>query len=115
VNHTLSQSVTAPVLTTVQGAIRVFASELIDSACEVRKEWQAAAETLPTGEPLADDVPMEKRKLEMNRGPLTPDHLREALRRIKKGRDGALPGQLGLSLAGLEHTIPRNGGRRLFR
>jgi transcription initiation factor TFIID subunit 11 len=48
-------------------------------------------------------------------GPLTPDHLREALRRYKKDREGAATGFLGLSLEGRENAAGRMGGRKLFR
>lgn len=52
---------------------------------------------------------------ECDRGPLLPDHLREALRRYKKRRSGGPVGFTGLSLEGRENTAPRMGGRRLFR
>jgi hypothetical protein len=94
---------------------RVFIGELVDTACEVRKEWQAASKTLPTGEEVSDDEPIEDRTMDENQGPLTPDQLREALRRVKKERDGGTPGLMGLSLTGLENTTPRTKGRRLFR
>lgn len=48
-------------------------------------------------------------------GPLTPDHLREALRRYKKDRQGGSAGLAGLSLGGKERVASRVGGRRLFR
>jgi transcription initiation factor TFIID subunit 11 len=52
---------------------------------------------------------------ECDRGPLLPDHLREALRRYKKSRRGGGVGFTGLSLEGREMAAPRLGGRRLFR
>lgn len=52
---------------------------------------------------------------ECDRGPLQPDHLREALRRYKKARKGGTVGFTGLSLRGREVTASRMGGRRLFR
>ena len=52
---------------------------------------------------------------ERDRGPLTPDHLREAWRRYKKDRDGGASGALGLSLASRETVAARAGGRRMFR
>ena len=52
---------------------------------------------------------------ECDRGPLLPDHLREALRRYKKGREGGTVGFTGLSLEGREVAASRMGGRRLFR
>lgn len=54
---------------------------------------------------------------EPDRGPLLPDHMREALRRYKKARTGGAVGFTGLSLEGREVAAPRlgGGGRRLFR
>lgn len=52
---------------------------------------------------------------ECDRGPLLPDHLREALRRYKKARSGGTVGFTGLSLEGREVAASRMGGRRLFR
>jgi len=53
--------------------------------------------------------------LEYDRGPLQPDHLREALRRYKKSRAGGSVGFTGLSLEGKEVAASRMGGKRLFR
>ncbi|KAK5120860.1 hypothetical protein LTR85_005927 [Meristemomyces frigidus] len=58
---------------------------------------------------------LQKDVEECDRGPLLPDHLREALRRYKKRRSGGPVGFTGLSLEGRENTAPRMGGRRLFR
>jgi transcription initiation factor TFIID subunit 11 len=52
---------------------------------------------------------------ESDRGPLTPDHLREALRRYKKDRQGGSAGLGGLSLGGRDRVASRVGGKRLFR
>ena len=52
---------------------------------------------------------------ERDRGPLTPDHLREALRRYKKDREGGSAGFQGLSMLGREPTASRAGGKRLLR
>ena len=52
---------------------------------------------------------------ECDRGPLLPDHLREALRRYKKGARGGGAGFTGYSLEGKTGTAARMGGRRLFR
>lgn len=64
---------------------------------------------------IPPDAPLSERLAERDRGPLTPDHLREALRRYKKDREGGAMGFLGLSLEGRERTAGRMGGRRLFR
>ena len=53
---------------------RVFIGELVDTACEVRKEWQAASKTLPTGEEVSDNESIRHRTADENQGPLTPDH-----------------------------------------
>ena len=52
---------------------------------------------------------------ERDRGPLLPDHLREALRRYKKERGGGSAGFRGLSMEGKIATASRTGGKRLFR
>lgn len=52
---------------------------------------------------------------EVDRGPLLPDHLREALRRYKKAQYGGTVGFTGLSLVGKDNTAARVGGRKLFR
>ncbi|WPH03915.1 Hypothetical protein R9X50_00679800 [Acrodontium crateriforme] len=52
---------------------------------------------------------------ECDRGPLLPDHLREALRRYKKARSGGTVGFTGESLEGRVIAAPRMGGRRLFK
>lgn len=56
----------------------------------------------------------DRLKLE-DKGPLTPAHLREALRRYKRDREGGGAGFAGMSLEGVERTMARTGGRRLFR
>lgn len=88
--------------------------ELIERARDVQLEWQAAAKRLPTGQALPDDAPMKKRINRRDRGPLTPDHLREALRRYRKEHPGGGAGYSGLSLVGKEIAAARMGGRRLF-
>ncbi|KAF2170920.1 hypothetical protein M409DRAFT_51160 [Zasmidium cellare ATCC 36951] len=52
---------------------------------------------------------------ECDRGPLLPDHLREALRRYKKSRNGGTVGFTGISLERPEVSAPRMGGKRLFK
>ena len=52
---------------------------------------------------------------ECDRGPLLPDHLREALRRYKKAHRGGAVGFTGYSLEGKTGTAARMGGRRLFK
>jgi transcription initiation factor TFIID subunit 11 len=114
VNHTLSQSVPASVVTTVSGYTKVMIGELIERARDVQLEWQAAAEKLPTGQTVPDDASMADRLNRIDRGPLTPDHLREALRRYRKEHPGGGAGYSGLSLKGKEIAAARMGGRKLF-
>jgi len=66
-------------------------------------------------EEVPKDAELEERLKECDKGPLTPDHLREALRRYKKDQEGGAAGFGGLSLEGPERTLARTGGRRLFR
>ncbi|KAK5166598.1 uncharacterized protein LTR77_008141 [Saxophila tyrrhenica] len=85
------------------------------------------AGTQPNGPPAAkDDAAAEglspggaaglSRSIEeCDRGPLQPDHLREALRRYKASHKGGTVGFTGLSLEGREMAAPRTGGRRLFK
>ncbi|KAI9720319.1 MAG: hypothetical protein M1828_005703 [Chrysothrix sp. TS-e1954] len=115
-NQTLSQSVPASIVTTINGYTKLFIGELLERALDVQTEWLAAAPQLPTGEVKvpADDGSTIKVE-EMDRGPLLPDHLREAWRRYKKDRDGGGAGYQGLSLQGKEGVAARAGGKRLFR
>jgi len=116
-NQTLSQSVPASVVTTINSYTKIFVGELVDRALEVQKEWTAANPTLPTGEPNVQkgDGLGQAKVEERDRGPLLPDHLREALRRYKGDRDGGTVGFTGLSLEGPQTAAVRNGGKRLFK
>lgn len=61
----------------------------------------------------------EKGMLEQRRGPLRPDHLREAWRRHKEEAEGGSVGLLGLWHAqqesGVERFAVKARGRRIFR
>lgn len=115
-NQTLSQSVPASVVTTINAYTKVFVGEIVDRAREVQKEWMAASEKLPTGEKNEQgDAEGEAKVAERDLGPLMPDHLREALRRYKTEQDGGTVGFTGLSLEGRERAAVRNGGKRLFK
>ncbi|KIW01202.1 uncharacterized protein PV09_07250 [Verruconis gallopava] len=114
-NHTLSQSVPSSVVLTISSYTKVFLGELIDTARRVQTEWQAADDKFPDGTPIPNDATLKERTKPEWRGPLTPDHLREALRRIKKDRVGGAGGFMGVSLSGKERTAAKMGGRRLFR
>ena len=108
-NQTLSQSVPQSVVIAINGFTKVFVGELIGRARDVQSQWLAAASKLPTGE-LNDGECKE-----MDRGPLTPDHLREAYRLYRKNREGGGAGYQGLSLHGKENVASRTRGKRLFR
>ncbi|KAF2275115.1 uncharacterized protein EI97DRAFT_421324 [Westerdykella ornata] len=77
------------------------------------------AHQVPPGSQFLVEVEKNKglkdRLREEDKGPLTPAHLREALRRYKRDREGGGAGVAGMSLEGVERTMARTGGRRLFR
>ncbi|PWY86408.1 histone-fold-containing protein [Aspergillus sclerotioniger CBS 115572] len=144
VNHALSQSVPASVVTTINGFTKVFAGEMIEKARTVQAEWaiahdQAALAAIeaektttstPAGgvkqEPL-ENAPMSGVKKEVklppnpHRGQLLPAHLREALRRYKRDGEGGGVGFSGLSMGNLgvrgsvTWAAGSVGGRRIFR
>jgi transcription initiation factor TFIID subunit 11 len=114
-NHTLSQSVPSSVVLTISSYTKVFLGELIETARRVQIEWQAMEDKFPNGEDVPEDATLQDRTKPEHRGPLTPDHLREALRRMKKDRVGGSAGFQGVSLTGKVSTVPKMGGRKLFR
>lgn len=64
-NQTLSQSVTANVGTVIGGFAKVYVCDIVQSALEIQKEWG-------------------------DKGPLLPDHLREAARRYRMEKQGSV-------------------------
>jgi transcription initiation factor TFIID subunit 11 len=82
--------------------------------------------TMPNGQHTGDDgekappvleasMGVRRQIEEVDRGPLLPDHLREALRRYKKAQYGGTVGFTGLSLEGKDNAAARMGGRKLFK
>ncbi|KAJ9657312.1 hypothetical protein H2201_008216 [Coniosporium apollinis] len=68
-----------------------------------------------TSPPTQSGRPLAEMIHERDKGPLTPDMLREALRRYKKDQEGGGTGFVGLSLEGRERAAVRTGGKRIFR
>lgn len=108
-NQTLSQSAPASVILAVKSVAKMFAGEMIENARKVQSEWLQL-------EAPEDGKPKEE---ESRRGPLLPDHLREAIRRYKMAKEGCLAGQLGLwqhqASSGVERFAVKVGGKRLFK
>lgn len=71
--------------------------------------------TEPLWKAINEDASLQERLKQSNKGPLTPAHLREALRRYKRDREGGGAGFAGMSLEGVERTMARTGGKRLFK
>jgi len=131
VNQTLSQSVPFNVVIAVKSVAKVFAGEIIELARKVQSQYLSATTESPTAEPDepsargqeegytdADIAQWERNRTETRRPPLTPDHLREALRRYKFERGGGLVGLMGLDRSqhptGVERFGNRVRGRRLL-
>ncbi|OBT46349.1 hypothetical protein VE00_02770 [Pseudogymnoascus sp. WSF 3629] len=128
VNQTLSQSVPSNVVMAVKSVTKVFAGELIERARKIQTQWLAASAESQIDDPEArgaapvdtsKDVQLwEANKKEERRGPLTPEHLREALRRYKSERAGGLVGLMGLDRGQHSTGADRFGlkarGRRLL-
>ncbi|KAI9791636.1 MAG: hypothetical protein M1816_003722 [Peltula sp. TS41687] len=119
VNQTLSQSVTDSVVKTVNGFTKVFIGEIMERAREVQAQWEAVAssqESSSSSQTLEGNSQPQPQK--RNLGPLLPDHMREALRRYRRDKEGGGAGMRGLSSAAMERGkgySSATGGRRLFR
>ncbi|EHL01944.1 putative Transcription initiation factor TFIID subunit 11 [Glarea lozoyensis 74030] len=120
INQTLSQSVGAPIILAVKTIAKMFAGELIEDARRIQTQWIIANGDDQVGEflspPAKDAVKPEK---ETRRGPLLPDHLREAIRRYRLRREGGSVAQLGLfhvqRQSGVERFGLRVKGKRLLK
>ncbi|TGO16116.1 hypothetical protein BTUL_0032g00790 [Botrytis tulipae] len=129
VNQTLSQSVPGTVILAVKSVAKQFVGELVENARKVQDQWIEAGEpnsglivppaentTMENGEANASQTNVPK---ETRRAPLQPDHLREALRRLREGNEDGLAGQLNLwqlqQHSGVERFGTRVRGKRLFK
>jgi transcription initiation factor TFIID subunit 11 len=115
--------VPATVTLAVKSISKIFAGELIERAREIQSQWLAlSGDDQVAGELPAATTDHERHlRAERNRtmrGPLTPDHLREALRRMRMEKAGGV-GLLGLDRmqhpTGQERFGIKTGGKRLFR
>ncbi|EFY89843.1 transcription initiation factor TFIID subunit 11 [Metarhizium acridum] len=115
VNATVSQSVPQMVSTAVKAVAKLFAGEIIEAARNVQGEWISAGEKqtdLPTPPPSTDDADNEEEaeeaeEPEVKRGPMRPDHLREAWRRYKLTGESR-----GVGVQQLWHTQQGSGVER---
>ncbi|KAM0523110.1 hypothetical protein ACHAPE_001602 [Trichoderma viride] len=100
VNATVSQSVPQMVATAVKAVAKLFAGEIIESARNVQAEWVLSGENqseLPTPPPSNEEAAAAaaaaadstQEEVDLKRGPLRPDHLREAWRRYKQETDSS--------------------------
>jgi transcription initiation factor TFIID subunit 11 len=82
-------------------------------------QWIDASDELQTGLQSPPPSDNDERARERRRGPLTANHLREALRRYKLERDVGLAGLLGLGRlqhsSGVERFGIRAMGKRLLK
>lgn len=110
----------------IKSVAKYFIGELIEQALDVQTEWvhstgEKQAE-IPFPERVTDrEVRGDVNRLseEDKRGPLRPDHLREAWRRYKTNGEGGWVGTQALwheqQSDGVERFPVRTGGKRIFR
>ncbi|KAF7547141.1 hypothetical protein G7Z17_g7930 [Cylindrodendrum hubeiense] len=129
VNATVSQSVPQNVSTAVKAVAKLFAAEIIEAARNVQGEWISAGEKqsdLPTPPPSTNDTVVDEEaaaaaaaaELDLKRGPMRPDHLREAWRRYRLSGESR-----GVGVQQLWHAQQNSGvdrfstrtGKRLFK
>lgn len=90
-NATVSQSVQGQISSSVRAVTKVFAGELIELARQVQTEFVRAGEKqtdLPTPPPGTAEAEAAARDESERRGPLRPEHLREAWRRYQRCGEG---------------------------
>ena len=117
----MSQSVPQMVSTAVKAVTKLFAGEIIESARQVQAEFvhagekQAELPTPPPSNPGAADV---DDPIDLRRGPLRPEHLREAWRRYKVAGESRGVGVQQLwhaqQSSGVERFSTRTG-KRMFK
>ncbi|KAK4239533.1 hTAFII28-like protein conserved region-domain-containing protein [Achaetomium macrosporum] len=133
VNATTSQSVPDNVVIAMRAVSKLFIGDIIESARRVQGEWIKKGEKqtdLPTdqlpGQAHEADT-QEKQQPQQpqqeaeddRRGPLRPDHLREAIRRYRVSVEGGGVGMQRIfhqqQQGGVERFPTRTGGHRIFR
>lgn len=132
VNATISQSVAENVVIGMRAIAKVFIGDIIEGARRVQGEWidkTGEKQTdLPTPPASADEAPSADGEADTSsgdhgdddrRGPLRPEHLREALRRYRMSQEGGGVGMHWLwhqqQQNGVDRFPSRTGGRRIFR
>jgi len=98
---------------------KIFAGEIIESARKVQLQWLEASQESQTGLHSPPPSDNDEGLKEKRRGPLTADHLREALRRYKLERKSGNVGLLGLARQQMSNGTERFGlrvmGKRLLK
>jgi len=75
VNHALSQSVPASVVTTVNGFTKVFAGEIVEKARTVQAEWAAAHDQAMRAEFEAEEAASSTHNPNSTSSPVPGDHI----------------------------------------
>jgi transcription initiation factor TFIID subunit 11 len=113
----------------IKSIAKVYAGDMIEGARKVQAQWNYSDEELKEAikkkmEEMSTpptDIPAEliNEVKRLPAGPLLPEHLREAHRRYKAGREGGSVGQMGLQQvqlhSGLSRFATKTGGKRLFK
>ncbi|OAA55503.1 2-hydroxyacid dehydrogenase [Niveomyces insectorum RCEF 264] len=145
VNATVSQSVPSSVVTAVRSVTKYFLTDLITNAQKIQDEWIAAdseeqadkewpGKVFSRGEPEVKELYNMQSTLAIPewepetaehilkvppKGPLRPDHLREAWRRYRYSVQGKTAGSMDLwhsqQKTGVERFPARTGGKKIFR